>query len=107
MDDFQVALTTCPRDKSEELAYILVKSRFCACVNIISNVKSIYHWKGKIVTDDEALLIMKTTDSCKEGLWKLIKENHPYETPEFVVIPIKWGSLEYLKWIEESVNCPE
>jgi periplasmic divalent cation tolerance protein len=104
MDGYLVALTTCPQDKSEELAHLLVKSKYCACVNIISSVKSIYHWKGEIVTDDETLLAMKTTDEHKENLWKTIRENHPYETPEYIVLPIMWGSSEYLKWIEESTS---
>ncbi len=52
MVEYVVALTTCPKDKSEVLARSLVEDRVCACVNIISNVTSIYHWKDEIVTDE-------------------------------------------------------
>lgn len=104
MPEFVVALTTCPKYKSEDLARSLVEERVCACVNIISSVKSIYHWKDEIVTDEESLLIMKTHEEYKEHLWEAIKKKHPYEVPEFVVLPIKWGSKDYLNWISESIE---
>lgn len=104
MPDYVVALTTCPKDQSEGLARSLVEEKACACVNIIFNVKSIYHWKDEIVVDEEAILIMKTEVDHKEVLWKAIKRKHPYEVPEFVVLPIKWGSQDYLNWISASIE---
>ena len=104
MPDYVVALTTCPKDKSEVLARSLVEDRVCACVNIISSVMSIYHWKNEIVTDEESLLIMKTQSDHKELLWEAIKKKHPYEVPEYVVLPIKWGSQDYLDWISASIS---
>jgi periplasmic divalent cation tolerance protein len=104
MPEYVVALTTCPPDKSEELARSLVENKACACVNIISSVKSIYHWKGEIVTDEESLLIMKTEADYKDDLWKAIKNKHPYDVPEYVVLAIKWGSQDYLDWISASIS---
>ena len=104
MPEYVVALTTCPKDKSEVLARSLVEDRVCACVNIISSVKSIYHWKDEIVTDEESILIMKTQSDHKEALWDSIKKKHPYEVPEYVVLPIKWGSQDYLDWISTSIS---
>ena len=104
MSKFVVALTTCPINQSEDLARSLVEERVCACVNIVSSLKSIYHWKGEIVTDEESLLIIKTHESRKQALWDTIKKLHPYEVPEYVVLPIKWGSDDYLNWISESIK---
>jgi len=104
MPEFVVALTTCPPEKSEELARSLVDERVCACVNIVSGVRSIYHWKDEIVSDEESILIMKTQEDHKEALWEAIKNRHPYEVPEYVVLPIKWGSKDYLDWITESIK---
>jgi len=104
MPEFVVGLTTCPRNKSEDLAHSLVDERVCACVNIVSSVKSIYHWKDEIVTDEESLLIMKTQEDYKEILWESIKKMHPYDVPEFVILPIKWGSANYLNWISENIK---
>ena len=104
MQKFVVALTTCPMKISDELARILVVTRSCACVNIIPKITSIYHWKNEIVVDNEALLIMKTDAKHKELLWDVLRKNHPYEVPEFVVLPIEWGSQNYLEWISQSVQ---
>ena len=104
MPEFVVALTTCPINKSEDLARSLVEERVCACVNIVSSVTSIYHWKDEIVTDKESLLIMKTEENYKEDLWEAIKKNHPYEVPEYIILPIKWGSQDYLNWISASIE---
>lgn len=104
MSKFVVALTTCPMNISEELARKLVEKRVCACVNIIPKVTSIYHWKGEIVEDSESILLMKTAASHIESLWKAVKEEHPYEVAEYVVLPIEWGSKDYLAWISQSVK---
>ncbi len=104
MQEYVVVLTTCPIKVSQELARVLAESRVCACVNIIPKITSIYHWKNDLVIDDEALLIIKTERKQSENLWKVLKENHPYEVPEFVVIPIDWGSKDYLDWISQSVG---
>ncbi len=104
MPEYVVALTTCPTNMSKELGYHLVKERVCACVNIIPRVLSIYHWKDDIATDDESLLIIKTKEDCKEKLWASIKEKHPYEVPELVILEISWGSEDYLNWITSSID---
>ena len=103
MPNYVVALTTCPMEKSDELARALVEARACACVNILPKVTSIYHWKDEIVVDNEALLIMKTKAKHTQFLWEVVRKNHPYEVPEYVVLPIEWGSGDYLNWISQNV----
>ena len=104
MPDYVVALTTCPVKNSKDLARKLVETRVCACVNIIPKITSIYHWKDEIVVDSESILIMKTDSVNIKPLWESIRENHPYEVPEFVVLPIQWGSQDYLDWISENIT---
>ncbi len=99
MPEFVIALTTCPKDKSEELARSLVEERVCACVNIVSSVKSIYHWKGKIVTEEESLLIMKTQEVKRRRLSAALlnyfflllrnpySKDSPNKNPTIVVTP--------------------
>ncbi|MGY5856486.1 MAG: divalent-cation tolerance protein CutA [Candidatus Thorarchaeota archaeon] len=103
MSEYVVAITTCPMKISEELARTLVEKRACACVNIIPKVTSIYHWKDEIVTENEAMLIMKTEAKQIESLWEAVKKDHPYDVPEYVVLPIEWGSKDYLDWISQNV----
>jgi len=103
MPDYVVVISTCPVDISTELARTLVEKRVCACVNIIPKVLSIYHWKDEIVEDEESILLMKTEAGKQETLWDALKKEHPYDVPEFVVLPIEWGSKDYLDWISQSI----
>jgi periplasmic divalent cation tolerance protein len=103
MPEYVIGISTCPVDISKKLARVLVETRACACVNIIPKVTSIYHWKDDVEEDEESVLLMKTEVGRKEELWEALKKEHPYDVPEFVVIPIMWGSQDYLDWISQSI----
>lgn len=46
-----------------------VSKKLAACVNIIPGLTSVYEWEGKINTDDEVLMMIKTRFSfCKKHL---------------------------------------
>jgi periplasmic divalent cation tolerance protein len=47
---------------------------------------------------------MKTTIARLSALEKVIIANHPYDTPEIVVLPISRGHKRYLEWVEQSVQ---
>ncbi len=49
-------------------------------------------------------MILKTTSNLIPRLEKCVLENHPYDTPEFLVLPIHCGSKKYLDWVKESVQ---
>ncbi|MHA1927810.1 MAG: divalent-cation tolerance protein CutA [Candidatus Thorarchaeota archaeon] len=104
MTEYLLVISTTPPDDAERIARILVESQKCARVNIVRNVSSIYHWQGEIHEDAECILIMKTEAQHKETLFALLKQSHPYEVPEFVVVPISWGSKYYLDWISASTK---
>lgn len=98
-----VALCTAPPDSSGRLARLIVEERLAACVNI-SQVRSKFLWEGKVDEEAEDLLIIKTEGLLVEELAKRVKEVHPYELPEIVVLPIIGGDEGYLEWISESVR---
>lgn len=103
--DIIICLVTCPsRDVASGLAKTLVDSQLAACVNIVPGLESVYRWKGEICIDEEALLIIKSTASAKDALKKAVLDNHPYETPEFVVLNAAHVSEGYGKWVVESVK---
>ena len=101
MNNYIVVLTTTPEKDAEKIASELVESRSCACVNIISGVTSIYHWQGKLEKERESILLMKTENGKEGQIEEVLKGIHPYELPELIVLPIKWGKREYLEWISE------
>ena len=104
MSEYVLAISTCPEKEADDLARKLVESKHCACVNLIRNVFSIYHWKGKIEEERESILLMKTKKNLESDLLSELKKHHSYDVPEFIVLPIESGSTDYLKWIGESTR---
>lgn len=105
MRDVVLALTTLPGDfDATELAQQLVGAGLVACVTIVPGVRSVYTWQGKLQVDHEQQLLMKTTRDRIDPLWELLGERHPYDVPEFVVVPIAGGNEEYLNWVDRSVG---
>ena len=102
---FVVVLVTAPDVKTgQRLAKASLKARLVACANIFPKIESHYWWQGKVERAAEVLLILKTTRGCLAGLERLIVKEHPYDTPEFVVLELKQGNRRYLDWLASSVR---
>ena len=86
------------------MARELVERRLVACVNIVGSVNSIYRWQGKVEEDGEQLLIMKTVEERIGELREAVFARHPYEVPEFVVLPIERIEGPYKEWLLASVS---
>lgn len=99
---FVVVLTTFPADGDvDAFASALVGERLAACVNVFP-VQSIYRWQGAIERAGERQLFIKTTAERVATLKDRIKALHPYEVPEFVVLPVATGTADYLSWLAEN-----
>ena len=99
-----VVLCTCPDlETARSLAQQLVQDRLVACANILSGVESVFWWDGKVTSEEERLVVMKTTKASWEALSVRIQSLHPYELPEIIAVPIEAGSAPYLDWITDSV----
>jgi periplasmic divalent cation tolerance protein len=95
-----VMTTTNTQKEAKTLAGLLVENGFAACVQIIPKINSIYVWQGKIHDDQEYLLLIKTLDDKLPKLRKAIEDNHSYEVPEFLVLPVAGASQDYLEWMK-------
>ena len=105
MSELVMAFTTLPADfDATTLAQDLVAAGLAACVNVLPTVTSVYTWEGVPQVDKEQQLIIKTTHEAVDALWEVLRARHPYDTPEFVVVPIIDGSEDYLAWVEKSVG---
>lgn len=87
------------KQSAQRIAHQLVEERLAACVNIISNVTSIYKWKGTTEEADEYLLVIKTPEDRLKKLIARIVELHPYDAPEVMAFPVEDGYLPYLDWV--------
>jgi len=85
--------------EAKKIANTLVEERLVACVNIIPNIHSIYRWKGKIESDNECVILAKTSDNNIKKVIKKIKSLHKYELPDIIVLPIIGGLKKYLEYI--------
>jgi periplasmic divalent cation tolerance protein len=101
--DFVIVLTTVGDERADELASTLVQERLAACVNVHGPMRSTYRWKGHVETAPERQLVMKTTPARLVALEARLRQLHPYELPEFVVIRPESVSADYLRWVGESV----
>ncbi len=103
---FSIVLVTAPNRKAaRQLAAAALAGRLAACANLIPAVESHYWWQGKIERGAEVLILFKTTRRRLAALEKLILQKHPYDTPEFLVLPIEAGDERYLHWLTDSVRA--
>jgi periplasmic divalent cation tolerance protein len=101
-----VVLIACPvGEAAQTLAHALVEASLAACVNRLPGMRSTYRWKGEVVTDEEDLLVVKTTREAFPALEAFVVARHPYDVPEIVALPVVTGHSPYLAWLEASIRA--
>ncbi|KAG7573519.1 Divalent ion tolerance protein CutA [Arabidopsis suecica] len=99
-----VYVTVPNREAGKKLANSIVQEKLAACVNIVPGIESVYEWEGKVQSDSEELLIIKTRQSLLESLTEHVNANHEYDVPEVIAMPITGGSDKYLEWLKNSTR---
>jgi periplasmic divalent cation tolerance protein len=98
-----IILTTVPDgERGDAIARRLVEERLAACVNVCAAMTSFYRWKGAVERADERQLVIKTERGRVPTIASRVRELHPYELPEFLVLPIVDGDRAYLDWLAEE-----
>lgn len=94
-----VMVTTASQDEAVKIADQVVQSRLAACASMIPTVRSTYWWEGKLMNDQESLLLIKTTSDKFNSLEETIRKIHSYKVPEIIAIPVSQGFPPYLEWV--------
>ena len=96
---------TCPdADTAQRIAQALVGEQLAACVNRLPGISSTYRWQGEVTTDNEQLLLIKTTTARFESLRERLLALHPYELPELIAVPVERGHGGYLDWVRANTG---
>jgi len=99
-----VLMTAANREEASRIAEMLVTARLAACVQILPEMQSVYRWQGEVARQSEVMLLAKTTLDRFDELDLAVRENHSYETPEIVALPVTAISEPYLAWLQEEVT---
>jgi periplasmic divalent cation tolerance protein len=103
-DPYCVILSTAgSQEEADRLAELLVTRRLAACVQMIP-ITSRYLWKGEMNKDAEVLLLVKTASHLYPEVEAAIVQNHSYEVPEILQLPVAQGLERYLGWISDNTK---
>jgi periplasmic divalent cation tolerance protein len=99
-----IVLTTLGADAdAATIARTLIDERLAACVNILPPMTSVFRWQGKVEQDREQQIVIKTAQDRVRALQARLRQLHPYELPEFLVLDAT-ASDAYFAWVGESAR---
>jgi len=106
MNCYLIYITTKDKAEARRIGRHLVQTRLAACANIFDQMNSMYIWKDEFQDDQEAVLIVKTTEARLPDLIAAVRSLHSYEVPCIVSLPILGGHPPFLDWIAAQVAPP-
>ena len=100
-----IYMTAATMDEAKKIGRILLEKRLAACINLLDPMHSMYWWKGRVEESREVVLIAKTARHLVPALTAAVKENHSYECPCIVSLPVESGNPDFLKWISDETGA--
>ena len=91
------------KQEASVMAKKLLTSKLAACVHL-DVIESFYNFDGECHHDQEYRLQIKTKRALYDQVEAFILDQHSYDTPEIILIPIENGSSEYLSWMDTSLK---
>jgi periplasmic divalent cation tolerance protein len=85
------------------IARTVVERRLAACAQI-TEIESVYRWKGAVQNDKECRILFKTTDAQYEPIQAVIRELHSYELPAIWATPIEQAYGPYAEWVAAETS---
>ena len=94
-----VYVTTTNPDEAGRIGEVLVAEKLVASVNVLGEVRSIFHWEGEIHDKIETALLAKTSTQRVSVVIERIHALHSYQCPCIVTWCLDRGNDAYLNWI--------
>ena len=70
-------------------------------------MKLVFYWQGNLDHSKEYSMLAKTTRDQSSAIQQLLSENHSYDFPCLLALPILWGNQDFLNWIKEETHPQE
>lgn len=103
-DAIVVLTTLAAPDEAHQFVRALLERRLVACGTILPGARSLYRWQGKVVEEQEVVVLLKTRAARLEPLRAAFTELHPYKVPELLALPVEAGLEQYLQWIDGETS---
>jgi len=107
MEEIRLAyITFSEKETAYDLGRTLINEGLVACVNLIDGMESMYRWKGQVESDQEIIMIAKTTQEYVRAMTQRVMELHPYECPCILTFSPNTdeGNPDYLQWLVEETG---
>ena len=98
-----VYVTVKDEDEGLSIARKVVEKRLAACANLYPKIKSVFNYQNQTQTQDEAVVLLKTTVQAYDELERFIIEVHSYDDPCVLKLPIEGGANDFMSWIKNTV----
>lgn len=108
MEEIVLVLTTVPEEfDAAAFARTLIEERLAACVNVLPPQVSTYRWDGAIEVAREHQVVIKTTAGRVDALHQAVRRRHPFDLPEFLVLPVLKADPAFAQWVRQSIAGPD
>jgi periplasmic divalent cation tolerance protein len=105
MSDLRILVTTFSKEEqATEIIRTLIREQLAACGTLLRGARSIYVWQGNLEDGEETVVILKTTTAAATAAATRLKELHPYEVPEILILSAECANAAYGQWISENTK---
>ena len=99
-----VYVTAGDAEEAKRIGRALVNAQLAACVNVFTGMIPIFWWDGEVQEDSEAVLIAKTRSALIDRVTAFVKEQHSYDCPAVVALPVQGGNAAFLDWLDSETG---
>ena len=84
----------------------LVEERLCAGSHNMGSIRTIYWWAGRVQHGSEFRVSLHTRLSLVPEIAARVQQEHQFEVPCVVAMPLIGGLPDYLRWVVAETRPP-